>query len=180
MKLRQIRFLLGLGLSFVLGVEVSSAQPGTPDMRMTKLMAIETEKHVGDILPEGIAVVDAKGNKTDLRQALQGHLPAIVLKTSPKCPPCNELLDAVRRSQGKTEGSNPATIVVLQISDSDNHSLDLPKGVFELHSSSALSDEEIFVGGEITPSAFYFDSGSKLVERRAGMRSPQFLLTYPK
>ena len=95
------------------------------------------------------------------------------------CPPCEDLLDAIREAHGHALGSVDAAIAVLRVGDSSHAHIELPKSVLQYHAPSKM--QEGFLGGKITPSSFYLDRNLTLIKRRPGLPfSAKNLLQFPK
>lgn len=179
MKPSRVLILLAVALTLPMSVSWADQMQGAlgpPDPVMTQRFAHETKRHVGELLPEGVLVTDRGGNEVDFRSLLQG--PVIVLKVIPDCPPCEQLLDAVRELNGRSTGGSDAALAVLFVGDAERMPENLPANVPVVRMTPTAANAGFFAG-MLTPTIFYFDSELRLVKRRPGLASVEQSLRFP-
>lgn len=149
---------------------------GPPNPLMTQRIRTERQAHVGELLPAHLLVAHGSKSEVSLRSLLHG--PVIVIKITPDCPPCVQLLDAVRDSTGGPARAPKPELAVLYVGESERLPKGLPAEVL-LVSMDWHAAQDGFFAGTITPTTFYFDADLRLVARRPGLSTVAESLRFP-
>jgi len=166
-----VTFILSSAASATVASE--TAANSAEAKNFVKLMNAERTLNVGKVLPPGILVADRDGKQVDLRSAMHG--PVTLLKLNPGCPPCTDVFKYADSHAKEKQGASIAVLVVEDKGSKPYTSADGGLGVYT--TASKLDDS--FLAGEITPSVFFFDKNLRLVERRAGLTTPETMLRFP-
>lgn len=141
-----------------------------------KLMNAERMLNIGKILPLGILVADRDGKQVDLRSVMHG--PVALLKFNPGCPPCVEVFKYAQAHAKQYVEAQGASIAILVVDSKDAGPYVTTGGRLDVYSTTSKL-EGSFLAGEITPSVFFLDKDLRLVERRAGLTTPESMLRFP-
>lgn len=154
------------------GAQGSSAEA----QRFGALMNAERSLNVGKVLSGGIEVHDRSGKTVDLHKAVKG--PLTLLKFNPGCPPCVTVFKYLQVHASQYTSAQGATLAVLVVESKDASDY-VGEGAPVAYTTPSKLEGSV-LAGEITPSVFFFDKDLRLIERRAGLTTPELMLRYPQ